>query len=155
MEKRTVLEFSSADSLESTVSLVSGVRSQSEVTEVLVDPERGTREKRYKDGRREIWYSNGNRKEIGSDGKTVKVSEDFHNVECGYLSFIMRIANLAIPSVYLQFCFYSQLDDFSNLVLLRISNFIESLSHSHFTVVHSRTLLSTKILLKVSNSIGN
>ena len=69
-----MLEFSSADSLESTVSLVSGVRSQSEVTEVLVDPERGTREKRYRDGRREIWYSNGNRKEISSDGKTVKVS---------------------------------------------------------------------------------
>ena len=45
-----------------------------EVTEVIVDPERGTREKKYKDGRLEVWYSNGNRKEISSDGQTVKVS---------------------------------------------------------------------------------
>ena len=46
----------------------------SEVTEVSVDPERGTREKRFRDGRREVWYSNGNRKEVSSDGQTVKVS---------------------------------------------------------------------------------
>ena len=45
-----------------------------EVTEVIVDPERGTREKKYKDGRLEVWYSNGNRKEVSSDGQTVKVS---------------------------------------------------------------------------------
>ena len=80
---KTTLEFSSADSLESSMSLVSGgvssnsqLSSQSqmtsassevtseEVTEVIVNAERGTREKRYKDGRVEIWYSNGNRKEI-------------------------------------------------------------------------------------------
>ena len=39
-----------------------------------MDPERGTREKRFRDGRREVWYSNGNRKEVSSDGQTVKVS---------------------------------------------------------------------------------
>ena len=73
---RRMFDFSSAESLESSLSLVSGALSASsqEVTEVIVDPERGTREKRYQDGRLEIWYSNGNRKEIGSDGKTVKVS---------------------------------------------------------------------------------
>ena len=37
-----------------------------QVTEVIVNAERGTREKRYKDGRVEIWYSNGNRKEIST-----------------------------------------------------------------------------------------
>ena len=73
---RRMFDFSSAESLESSLSLVSGALSASsqEVTEVIVDPERGTREKRYQDGRLEIWYSNGNRKEISSDGKTVKVS---------------------------------------------------------------------------------
>ena len=86
-DQKTVFEFSSADSLESTLSLVSGVRSQSEVTEVLVDPERGTREKKYRDGRREIWYSNGNRKEIGSDGKTVKVS-DVNNRETSVINLL-------------------------------------------------------------------
>ena len=84
-----MFEFSSADSLESSLSLVSGAVSETspslsqptntitesqEVTEVIVDPERGTREKRYKDGKLEVWYSNGNRKEVSSDGKTVKVS---------------------------------------------------------------------------------
>ena len=82
---RRIFEFSSADSLESSLSLVSGALSVSsqpsntvtesaEVTEVIVDPERGTREKRFQDGRLEVWYSNGNRKEVSSDGKTVKVS---------------------------------------------------------------------------------
>ena len=82
---KRMFEFSSADSLESSLSLVSGAVSVSsqptntttesqEVTEVIVDPERGTREKKYKDGRLEVWYSNGNRKEISSDGQTVKVS---------------------------------------------------------------------------------
>ena len=82
---RRMFEFSSADSLESSLSLVSGALSVSsqpsntvtesaEVTEVIVDPERGTREKRFQDGRLEVWYSNGNRKEVSSDGKTVKVS---------------------------------------------------------------------------------
>ena len=82
---RRMFEFSSADSLESSLSLVSGAVSVSsqptntitesqEVTEVIVDPERGTREKRFQDGRLEVWYSNGNRKEVSSDGKTVKVS---------------------------------------------------------------------------------
>ena len=78
-EIKTTLEFSSADSLESHMSLVSGGVSQvsqvsqssSEVTEVIVNAERGTREKRYKDGRVEICYSNGNRKEISSGLITV------------------------------------------------------------------------------------
>jgi len=86
---KTTLEFSSADSLESSVSLVSAGISQSlvsqktdrtpssasssEVTEVIVNPERGTREKRFKDGRVEIWYSNGNRKEISGDQSVVSV----------------------------------------------------------------------------------
>ena len=66
------MEFSSADSLESSMSLVSaGITtastltrsspSSSEVTEVIVNAEKGTREKRFKDGKVEIWYSNGNR----------------------------------------------------------------------------------------------
>ena len=82
---RRMFEFSSADSLESSLSLVSGAVSVSsqptntltesqEVTEIIVDPERGTREKRYQDGRLEVWYSNGNRKEVSSDGKTVRAS---------------------------------------------------------------------------------
>ena len=82
---RRMFDFSSADSLESSLSLVSGALSVSsqptntvtesaEVTEVIVDPERGTREKRFQDGRLEVWYSNGNRKEVSSDGNTVKVS---------------------------------------------------------------------------------
>ena len=84
---KTTLEFSSADSLESSMSLVSGgissIVSQKptqyssptrptpsidsefnksyEVIEVIVNAEKGTREKRFKDGRKEIWYSNGNR----------------------------------------------------------------------------------------------
>ena len=82
---RRMFDFSSADSLESSLSLVSGALSVSsqpsntvtesaEVTEVIVDPERGTREKRFQDGRLEVWYSNGNRKEVSSDGNSVKVS---------------------------------------------------------------------------------
>ena len=68
---KTTLEFSSADSLESSMSLVSaGITtatstrssiSASEVTEVIVNAEKGTREKRFKDGKIETWYSNGNR----------------------------------------------------------------------------------------------
>ena len=83
---KTTLEFSSEDSLESSMTLVSGgmstlsqipapspsttrhsssISSESsksyEVTEVIVNAEKGTREKRFKDGRKEIWYSNGNR----------------------------------------------------------------------------------------------
>ena len=86
-EMKTTLEFSSADSLESSVSLVSaGITtamtstrsstlasatstrsssSPSEVTEVIVNAEKGTREKRFKDGKIETWYSNGNRYGIG------------------------------------------------------------------------------------------
>ena len=69
---KTTMEFSSADSLESSMSLVSaGITtastltrtspSSSEVTEVTVNAEKGTREKRFKDGKVETWYSNGNR----------------------------------------------------------------------------------------------
>ena len=96
IELKTTLEFSSEDSLESSMSLVSGALSQSqtrpssnnnktrnisvsskssnilspnstissssnEITEVIINAEKGTREKRFKDGRTEIWYSNGNR----------------------------------------------------------------------------------------------
>ena len=50
--------FSSAESLESSMSLVSGAV---DVTEVVVNRDKGTREKRLEDGRVEFWYSNGNR----------------------------------------------------------------------------------------------
>ena len=43
---------------------------------MIVNPERGTREKRFKDGRVEIWYSNGNRKEISGDQSVVSSSVD-------------------------------------------------------------------------------
>ena len=92
-EPKTTLEFSPADSLESSMSLVSAGISQSqashmlqrpatsstmsssstEVTEVIVNAEKGTREKRFKDGSVEVWYSNGNRKEINRDGSIVTV----------------------------------------------------------------------------------
>ena len=92
-EPKTTLEFSPADSLESSMSLVSAGISQSqashmsqrpatsstmsssstEVTEVIVNAEKGTREKRFKDGSVEVWYSNGNRKEINTDGSIVTV----------------------------------------------------------------------------------
>ena len=103
---RRMFDFSSAESLESSLSLVSGALSASsqEVTEVIVDPERGTREKRYQDGRLEIWYSNGNRKEISSDGKTVKVStvsvivvasyhHKHHHIRLGFVIIIVLVQN--------------------------------------------------------------
>ena len=51
--KRPSFEFSSAESLESLVSLVSGA--DSEATEVILNPERGTREKRFHDGKVITW----------------------------------------------------------------------------------------------------
>ena len=79
-EMKTTLEFSSADSLESSMSLVSaGITtastrsslSASEVTEVIVNAEKGTREKRFKDGKIETWYSNGNRYQSGNLFKNI------------------------------------------------------------------------------------
>ena len=40
---------------------------------MLVNSEKGTKEKRWPDGRLEVWYANGNRKEISPDQKVVKV----------------------------------------------------------------------------------
>ena len=38
-----------------------------------MNSEKGTKEKRWPDGRLEVWYANGNRKEISPDSKVVKV----------------------------------------------------------------------------------
>ena len=54
----TNFTFSSGTSLESSVTLVSGA---ADLTEVMVNRDNGTREKRFQDGRVEFWYSNGNR----------------------------------------------------------------------------------------------
>ena len=50
--------FSSATSLESSMSLVSGA---ADITSAILDNGNGAREKRLEDGRVEFWYSNGNR----------------------------------------------------------------------------------------------
>ena len=52
------LAFSPVESLESRMSLVSGVV---ENPVDIKEKEAETREKRYRDGRLEVWYSNGNR----------------------------------------------------------------------------------------------
>ena len=52
------MAFSPVESLESRMSLVSGVV---ENPAELKDKDPETREKRYRDGRLEVWYSNGNR----------------------------------------------------------------------------------------------
>ena len=57
-ENATNFAFSSATSLESSMTLVSGA---ADLTEVILDRENGTREKRFEDGQVEFWYSNGNR----------------------------------------------------------------------------------------------
>lgn len=73
------MSYSPADSLDSSMTLVSvaagssTIRPNMEAPQVVNNSERGTREKRYPDGRLEIWYSNGNRKEVSADGKVVKV----------------------------------------------------------------------------------
>ena len=54
----TNFAFSSATSLESSMTLVSGAV---DMTEVILNRDNGTREKRLEDGRVEFWYSNGNR----------------------------------------------------------------------------------------------
>ena len=53
--------FSPVESLESSMSLMSGVVDQ---PQEITDKENGTRENRFKDGRVEVWYSNGNRYSI-------------------------------------------------------------------------------------------
>ena len=59
-------EYSAATSLESSVSLVSATTATTAAaeSEVVTNGERGTREKRFPDGRLEVWYANGNRKEV-------------------------------------------------------------------------------------------
>ena len=57
-DSNTHFAFSSAESLESSMTLVSGAV---DLTEVMVNREKGTREKRFEDGRVEFWYNNGNR----------------------------------------------------------------------------------------------
>ena len=57
-ESPTNFAFSSATSLESSMTLVSGA---ADLTEVMINRDNGTREKRFQDGRVEFWYSNGNR----------------------------------------------------------------------------------------------
>ena len=46
--------------------------------------ERGTREKRFSDGRVEVWYQNGNRKEISADSDVVKVGDIMIMSRCKY-----------------------------------------------------------------------
>ena len=52
------LAFSPVESLESKMSLVSGVVDNHKEN---IDKNKGTREKKYRDGRLEVFYSNGNR----------------------------------------------------------------------------------------------
>ena len=52
------LAFSPVESLESRMSLVSGVIDN---PEIITDKKKSVKEKHYKDGRLEIWYGNGNR----------------------------------------------------------------------------------------------
>lgn len=71
------MTFSPADSLDSSMTLVSvgtmGTGQGEDGPQVVHNEERGTREKRFPDGRVEVWYQNGNRKEISPDGDQVKV----------------------------------------------------------------------------------
>ena len=55
-------DYSTGSSLESSLTLVSATTEHE--TAVVTDRDRGTREKRFPDGRLEVWYSNGNRKEV-------------------------------------------------------------------------------------------
>ena len=57
-QSEAMFGFSSATSLESSMTLVSGAM---DLTEMVLNRENGTREKRFEDGRVEFWYSNGNR----------------------------------------------------------------------------------------------
>ena len=57
-ENQTNFAFSSATSLDSSMTLVSGA---ADLTEVMLNRDNGTREKRFEDGRVEFWYCNGNR----------------------------------------------------------------------------------------------
>ena len=57
-ESPTHFAFSSATSLDSSMTLVSGA---ADLTEAMLNRDNGTREKRFEDGRVEFWYSNGNR----------------------------------------------------------------------------------------------
>jgi len=73
------MTFSPAESLDSSMTLVStttmgaATESVQEGPKVVHNEERGTREKRFSDGRVEVWYQNGNRKEISADSDVVKV----------------------------------------------------------------------------------
>jgi len=74
------MTFSPAESLDSSMTLVSQGTMGAEPStmagdgpQVVHNEERGTREKRFPDGRVEVWYQNGNRKEISADGDQVKV----------------------------------------------------------------------------------
>ena len=93
------LSYSPADSLDSSVTLVSGFanitpgreddlapgrefdqENDVDLPKVVNNSERGTREKRFPDGRLEIWYANGNR----------YIFQIFENEEHGYNSHIFN-----------------------------------------------------------------
>merc|ERR1712088_1179582 len=61
-------DYSTGSSLESSLTLVSATTATTEHEAAgVTDRDRGTREKRFPDGRLEVWYSNGNRKEVSGD----------------------------------------------------------------------------------------
>ena len=67
-------DYSTGSSLESSLTLVSATTATTEHDmAVVTDRERGTREKKFPDGRVEVWYSNGNRKEVSADKSVTKV----------------------------------------------------------------------------------
>lgn len=67
-------DYSTGSSLESSLTLVSATTATTEHEAAIVtDRDRGTREKRFPDGRLEVWYSNGNRKEVSGDKSVTKV----------------------------------------------------------------------------------
>ena len=67
-------DYSTGSSLESSLTLVSATTATTEhEAAVVTDRDRGTREKRFPDGRLEVWYSNGNRKEVSGDKAVTKV----------------------------------------------------------------------------------
>jgi len=68
-------DYSTGSSLESSLTLVSTTTAttEHEAAAVVTDRDRGTREKRFPDGRLEVWYSNGNRKEVSVDKSVTKV----------------------------------------------------------------------------------
>jgi len=67
-------DYSTGSSLESSLTLVSATTATTEhEAAVVTDRDRGTREKRFPDGRLEVWYSNGNRKEVSGDKSVTKV----------------------------------------------------------------------------------